>query len=142
MTDRILLLSHAGVTVTMVGVMWAVQLLVYPQFRSVPADSFVPYVNDHATRIVQLLALFAPLEVLLALVLFVARPGEVSARLALLGGLLLVVAWVATGVYYAPLHGELQAGGYDEALVDRLIITNWFRTALWSARGILALSFL
>ena len=142
MTDRILLLSHAGVTLTMVGIMWSVQLLVYPQFRSVPVDGFVPYVTDHSTKIVQVLALFAPLEVLLALLLFVLRPSGVSGAAALAGGLLLVVLWVATGFYYAPLHGELQSGGYDEALIERLIVTNWFRTVLWSARGVLSLTFL
>lgn len=139
MSDRILLLSHAGVTLTMVGIMWSVQLLVYPQFRSVPVDGFVPYVTDHSTRIVQVLALFAPLEVVLALLLFVMRPAGVSWAIALIGGLLLVALWFATGFYYAPLHGELQAGGYDEGLVERLIVTNWFRTVLWSARGVLAL---
>lgn len=142
MPDRILLLSHAGVTLTMVGIMWSIQLLVYPQFRSVPAESFVPYVADHSTRIVRVLLPFAPLEVILALLLFVVRPGQISGTSALIGGLLLVVLWIATGFFYAPLHGELQAGGYDDGLVERLILSNWVRTVLWSVRGALALSYL
>lgn len=142
MSDRILLLGHAGASVAMVGVMWTVQLVVYPQFRSVPADGFAAYVADHSVRITHVLALFAPLEVLLALLVFVLRPGGVSGSSALAGGLVLVVAWVATGLYYAPLHGELQTGGYDPDLIEQLINTNWLRTGLWTIRGVLALSFL
>lgn len=141
MSDRLLLITHAGVTMAMVGVMWSVQLVVYPQFRVVPAGDFGRYAAAHSRRIVGVLALFAPLELLLALALWVVRPGEVSGAAALVSGLLLAAAWVATGLWFAPLHGRLQAG-HDPALIERLISTNWLRTALWSTRGVLALTFL
>ncbi|MEM7275927.1 MAG: hypothetical protein AAF547_22820 [Actinomycetota bacterium] len=141
MSDRLLLLSHAGVTLVMVGIMWSVQLTIYPQFRNVPVDDFVPYVTAHATRIVVLLAPFAPLEILLALLVWIRRPEDVSGRLAFIAGLLLAIGWLSTALWYAPLHGELQSG-HDAVLIDRLIWTNWFRTALWSIRGVFALSML
>lgn len=142
MPDRLLLLSHAGVTLIMVGVMWSVQLTIYPQLRSVSAADFVPYITNHSRRMVAVLAPFAPLELLLALLVFLIRPGGVSAAMALASGGLLAVAWVATGVWFAPIHGRLQAGGHDAGLVDRLILSNWIRTALWSIRGVLALAIL
>lgn len=126
----------------MVGVIWAVQLVIYPQFRSVsPADG-AQYVADHSTRIVTVLAVFAPIEVLLALLVWLRTPGEVSATLAFVAGALLAAAWVSTAVWFAPLHGRLQDTAMDPSLVTQLIHTNWVRTVLWTARGVLALSML
>lgn len=142
MPDRLLLVSHAGATLIMVGIMWSVQLTIYPQFRSVPAEEFASYVTSHSNRIVAVLAPFAPIELVLALLLWVLRPGGISGTAAFVSGALLAVAWVATGLWYAPIHGQLQSGGYDAELIDRLILTNWLRTALWSIRGVLALRFL
>ncbi len=142
MTDRLLLVSHAGATMVMVGIMWSVQLAIYPQFRSVPASEFVPYITNHSTRIVTVLAPFAPVELLLALLVWVVRPDGTSGVLAFVSGLLLAIAWVATGLWYAPIHGQLQSGGYDAALIERLILSNWIRTALWSVRGAIALRML
>jgi hypothetical protein len=142
MDAQLLLVAHAGSTLAMVGVMWAVQLVVYPQFRSVPAESFSSYVSDHSARIVLVLIPFAPAEVVLALLLVVIRPGGVPVALLWVAGALLAAAWVATGLWYAPLHGRLQRDGYNGEEIERLIRTNWVRTGLWSARGLLALSFL
>ena len=70
------------------------------------------------------------------------RPDGVSAVVTFVAGGLLAAGWVATGLWYAPLHGRLQTEGYDARLIERLIATNWLRTALWSARGVLALALL
>ena len=139
MAAELLLLSHAGVTLVMVGIMWAVQLAIYPQFRSVPADSFVPYITEHSARIIAVLAPFAPVEIILALLVWVVRPDGTSGWVAFLAGLVLAAAWIATGLFYAPIHGRLQRLGHDQHLIERLIVTNWFRTGLWTMRGVLAL---
>lgn len=139
MPDRLLLLSHAGFTLAMVGIMWSVQLAIYPQFRAVPVDDFVPYITNHSSRIIMVLAPFAPFELILALLVWVLRPDGTSGFLAFVSGLLLAAAWIGTALWYAPMHGQLQAGGYDRDLIERLIVTNWLRTALWSARGVIAL---
>ena len=139
MSDSLLLVAHAGVTLAMVGVMWTVQLVVYPQFRSVSAADFGDYVTAHSTRIVSVLAVVAPAALALALLVFVVRPDGTSALPAFLARLLLAAAWIGTGLWYAPIHGRLQADGRDPALIERLIATNWVRSALWSARGVLAL---
>jgi hypothetical protein len=123
----------------MVGLMWAVQLVIYPQFRSVSPTDFSAYAQAHAGHMVRLLAVFAPIEVVSALLVFVVRPGEVSAVVAFVAGALLAAGWVSTALWYAPLHGRLQAEGHDRALIDRLILTNWLRTALWTVRGLIVL---
>lgn len=142
MDDQLLLVAHAGLTMAMVGVMWAVQLVIYPQFKTVPAESFNAYVTDHSARIVWLLVPFAPGEVVLSLLLVLQRPGGVSVALVWAGGILLAAAWVATAVLYVPMHDRLRRNGHDSAAIERLIRSNWLRTALWSLRGLLALYFL
>jgi len=139
LNDRLLLLAHTGATLAMVGVMWSVQLVIYPAFRSVTDGNFVSYVTIHSTRIVYVLALFAPLEVLLALALWLNPPNGVSRSLAVVAGAVLALMWVATGLYYGPFHGRLTADGGRPDLVGQLITTNWARTIGWSIRGALAL---
>jgi hypothetical protein len=36
-----------------------------------------------------------------------------------------------------PCHRRLSAG-YDDAVLDRLVRTNWYRTVAWSAGGVVA----
>ena len=131
---------HAGFTFAMFGLMLAVQFVVYPAFRRVEADSFAPYMQAHADSMVRVLAVLAPFEVILALWLFLDTPEGLSRSIVFLAGALLAVAWIATGLWFAPLHGRLQQGR-DPALIEQLIRTNWTRTVLWAARGGLALWF-
>jgi hypothetical protein len=37
-----------------------------------------------------------------------------------------------------PMHVRL-ARGYDAELIGRLVATNWLRTIVWTARGVLSL---
>jgi len=138
MEPKRLVLYHLAFTLAMVGVMTAVQLVIYPQFRSVTEADFTQYVAAHGTRITYALALFAPAEVLLALFLWMRADGTTQ-TVAFVSGALLAVAWVATAVWYGPLHGRLISQPYDAARIDQLIVTNWARTIIWWIRGGLAL---
>lgn len=133
-----LALFHLAFTLAMVGLMTAVQLVIYPQFRSVPATEFTQYVSDHGQRITYALALFAPAEVLLALFVWLRAPDSITRNVAFIAGALLAIAWVATAIWYGPLHGRLIGQPYDAARIDQLILTNWARTFIWWARGGLA----
>lgn len=142
--DKVILLGHTAATFAMVGVMWAVQLVIYPQFQSVQPENFVTYVGQHSGRISAVLAIFAPLEVLFALALWIRGSDAygLAGWATFLAGLVLAVAWVSTGLYYGPFHGQLQSGPYDPSEISHLISTNWVRTLLWTARGGFALWFL
>ncbi|MEM9735245.1 MAG: hypothetical protein AAF908_01395, partial [Pseudomonadota bacterium] len=50
---------------------------------------------------------------------------------------LLGLVWASTFFVQVPLHGKLERG-HDATLVRRLVMTNWLRTFLWTARGVLA----
>ncbi|MEY2958954.1 MAG: hypothetical protein RLZZ01_1522 [Actinomycetota bacterium] len=124
----------------MVGFIWTIQLLVYPLMAKVPAAGFVTFERFHQQRVVAVLSVFAVVEVVSAGALALVDTGTPT-WLWLTGGVVLVALWVSTGAYYAPLHGRL-ATGFDGRLHRRLVRSNWLRTALWSARGVLAATML
>lgn len=132
------LLAHLAVTWAMVGVIWTVQLLQYPVMARVPAEGFAVFELAHQRRITAVLALFAPLEIVTAAAVAVAVP-EVPRWLSIGAGAVLAAVWLATAAFYGPLHGRL-AAGFDAVLHRRLVSTNWWRTAAWTARGAAALA--
>jgi hypothetical protein len=124
---------HLCSTWTLVGLIWVIQLVVYPQFFRIGAAEFGAFHFAHCWRIGILIAPLLLIEfgsaVWLLLqgwrdVLF-----EVSAALMLVNGL-------STAVVQAPMHLKLMQG-FDAPTVRRLIWTNWVRTISWTLRGIL-----
>lgn len=138
---RTVVVGHTVFTLAMFGLMWTVQTVVYPQFRSVPAADFASYAADHNTRIVTALVLLAPAEVIFAGWLWLDTPAALNRSLVFIAGALLATCWVSTAVYFGPFHGRFQTA-YDLAEINKLISTNWLRTGLWAARAALASWFL
>lgn len=138
---RSLVVGHTAFTLAMFGLMWTVQVVIYPQFRSVAPAQFASYAADHSARIITALALLAPAEIVLAGWLLVDTPPGLSRGAVFISGALLASGWMATAFFFAPLHGKFQ-GPYNRGLVDRLVTTNWLRTILWSARAGMASWFL
>jgi len=130
------LVIQVAATWFMIGLIWMVQVVHYPLFRAIPADSFRPYEAAHTSAIGRLLILPAGIEVVSAAALVWYRPDAVPLWLVMLSGALLAAIWVATALVQARLHRRL-LDGYDIATVDRLVRTNWFRTGAWTLRGVL-----
>ena len=135
-----LLLTHVALTWAMVGFAWTIQLVQYPMMALVPPEAFPAFESVHQRRVVRVLAVFGVAEVVTAGWLFLA-PGTLPRAALLVAGMVLAVIWIATGAYFAPLHGRL-ALGFDAALHKRLVITNWIRTVLWTLRGVMVLALL
>jgi hypothetical protein len=54
------------------------------------------------------------------------------------GAALLAVIWASRFFVQVPLHAKLECG-FDPAVIDRLVATNWVRTAAWTMRALIAL---
>ena len=130
--------AHLAATGAMVGFIWTIQLLSYPMMAAVPEDGFVAYEEAHQRRVTAVLAVLAPAELVTAVAVAVVA-SDVPAWLTLGAGAILVGIWVATGAYYAPLHGRL-ASGFDPDVHRRLVATNWWRTGAWTVRGAAAIT--
>lgn len=136
MTDATwLLVVHLAATAAMTGFAWTIQLLQYPGMADVPSSAFAVFERHHQRRVVAVLALFAPLEVVTAAWIIVGEPGS---ALAWSAGLLLAAIWISTGFFFAPLHGDL-SGGFDRATHRRLVKWNWARTVGWTVRTLMAM---
>jgi hypothetical protein len=64
------------------------------------------------------------------------RPAFLTTSAAIASATLVVLIWASTGLLQVPLHNRLAANPSAET-IRRLVLSNWLRTALWSARAVL-----
>ena len=128
-----MLLIHAIITWTLLGLIWNVQIVQYPLFHHVGRETFRMYHFSHCLRIGFLVIPLMFAECLTAGWLLYAgeRRGIFISSL-----VPLALVWLSTAVFQAPTHARL-TGGYDEKLVRRLCLTNWLRTLGWTARAVM-----
>jgi len=130
--DRVvaLLLLHLVATAALAGLVWVVQLVVYPSFRLVgPTPAWAAVHAAHGRAISPVVAVPWAVQGLTLAALLV-REGPTP--LLVLTGLLALSTVLVTVAVSVPLHTRL-AQGYDDDLARRLTRTNWLRTAAWTA---------
>jgi len=117
----------------LVGLIWVIQVVAYPQFLRVRKDGFADYHLAHCWRIGLLIGPLLFVEAVTALWLLLHGQRGVAFQISL--GLI-VGNWLSTAIFQAPAHMKLMSG-FDVAVIRRLIFTNWLRTLAWTTRGIL-----
>jgi uncharacterized membrane protein len=122
----------------MLGVILVVQVVHYPLFARVGAESYTGYQRSHMRRITFVVLPAMSVELVTAVWLVVERPAAVPAWQAWAGLALVALLWAPTGLVQTPLHRRL-TDGFDAPAHRRLVQTNWLRTLGWAARGGLAL---
>jgi uncharacterized membrane protein len=131
-------LLHIAATLAMVGLIWFVQIVHYPLFSKVGRDSFRRYEMDHQRLVAWVVAPAMLTELVTAIILLWSHPLGVGDISIWLGILLLATIWLITYGVQVPQHAALVLA-YDADVQRRLVRGNWFRTAAWSARGVLVL---
>lgn len=132
------LLLNAFATFAMTGLIWFVQVVHYPLFRSVGAPGYAAYQAEHMRLTTLVVGPLMLLEAATALWLVLDRPASLPPLQAWAGLGLLAVAWLATALLSVPRHEALRRG-FDPAAHASLVATNWVRTAAWTARSLLLL---
>ena len=136
-------LAQLASTFFMTGLIWFVQIVHYPLFPLVGDQAFPRYERLHAHRtgwvvfppmLVELLTAFAALHPNL-------RPPRISPPEAILSAALVLLIWLSTALLQIPVHNTLDRTP-TPALMRRLVLSNWLRTAAWTARSALLLSML
>ncbi len=135
-TKYIFLIEMAA-TLYMCGLIWFVQIVHYPLLAAVGKDGFTEYERKHC-----IYTSFAVIPVMLtelfcAAIWFVI-PSWLLPWQYCTGFFLLLIIWGSTFFLQVPQHNKLSQG-YNEEAQQELVKTNWWRTAAWSARGILFL---
>lgn len=129
----LIVVLHLTAVAALTGLVWAVQLLVYPAFLVVgPTPAWPEHHARHSARIAAVLLVpWAVQGATLAWLLLRPPPGVPSWLVVLAAalGLGTVVHTVAVAV---PLHRRL-GSGFSRPVAERLVRTNRWRTALWTA---------
>lgn len=134
----LVLLANVASTLMLVGLIWFVQVVHYPQFACVGVDRFIQYQSEHVRLTTWVVALPMLVEAVTSAVL-VWKPPAHDLQLACWAGLsMVIVIWVSTFVFQVPGHNAL-ATGFDSNAHRGLVLSNWIRTIAWSMRGMLVL---
>ena len=135
---RLLFLAHLGSSMYMVGLIWFVQVVHYPLFASVGNLEFPYYEQRHTALTSWVVAPPMLIEGATAVLLIWFRPTSVAQWSLWAGLALLGVSWLSTAVIQVPCH-EILSKAFDPVVHQRLVSTNWLRTAAWSLHGALVL---
>lgn len=136
-----LFLIQLTATLFMTGLIWFVQIVHYPLFAAITPSELPRYARLHADRTGYIVAIPMLLELLAALSAIAPslRPSFVSRGAAILSAVLVLFLWLTTAVLQIPLHNRLGRAS-EPALIHRLVLTNWIRTATWTSRSALLLA--
>ncbi len=127
--ENLVFLAHTAATLYLVGVIWLVQLLVYPSMA---------HAGAHTSRITPVVAPAMIVELLTAIYLVFAPLETIDYRFFWGGLILALIIWASTFLLQVPLHDQL-AKGLNSNVQARLVLTNWLRTIAWTLRGALVL---
>ena len=123
-------------TLFMAGVIWFVQIVHYPLFKRASRRLFCDYITGHSRRTGLLVIPAMLAELISAILLLNQTPTFMTLEQAQIGIVLLVGVWLSTFLVQVPLHRKLR-DGYNATAVRALVLTNWIRTILWTARAAL-----
>ena len=133
-SDRTLLQAQLTATAIMTGIIWTVQCVVYPQYFHVAPENFLAYHDYHKWAISPIVVPVMLVEAGLALILFCRYRKAMDLRPWMIVNLATVgLLWLSTATLQAPMHLKLEQG-WDDTTIRQLIVSNWVRTAIWSAR--------
>jgi len=122
----------------MCGLIWFVQLVHYPLFRHLEGEQAKKYSLDNQRRTPWVVIPLMLMEMITALCLAAWPPAAIGRGMTIAGVGLILVIWGSTAGIQMPLHARLEREGHPPEVVAKLVQSNWLRTALWTARAILA----
>jgi hypothetical protein len=129
-----LLAAQLALACYLCGLVWVVQLTIYPLFARIGRAEFTAYHAAYTNRITWAVGPAMLAELALAALMVFRAP---ASPWAWTGGGLVALVWLSTACLQVPLHNRLAARGPEPALVARLAATNWLRTAAWTVRAAL-----
>ena len=138
--EKILLIMQLAATLSLTGVIWVIQFVQYPFFSYIAEENFPKYHAAYSFRITPIVAPLMIIELLTSIIFLYYPPANIDYKLLLFNLGLTAVVWTSTFFIQVPLHNQL-AAGFDAAVHNSLVNTNWIRTFAWTLRGILVLFF-
>ncbi len=133
-----LLLLHGIAGLLMTGIIWFVQIVHYPLFSEVGASGFTDYEKLHTFRTAIIVMPPMCIELITAILLITFLKGKIpmGTRIGIAG--MTWIIWALTFFIHVPQH-EVLSEGFDPAVYQSLVSTNWFRTSLWTLKSALSI---
>tara|TARA_B100001564_G_scaffold353086_1_gene361501 strand:- start:73 stop:489 length:417 start_codon:yes stop_codon:yes gene_type:complete len=115
------------------GVIWTIQIVHYPSFHYIDKLSFVNFHQFHERRISIIVMPLMILELISSVALYF---NDMLNHTFLLNLIVVGLIWCSTFFIQVPIHNILSQKK-DNAMIEKLVNTNWIRTFLWSMRMLL-----
>lgn len=130
---------HLFSTLLMAGLVWFVQIVHYPLFALAATDesAWRTYETAHQARTTLVVGPLMLAEAATAVALLLLRPAGTPMWLLVASAATVAAVWLLTFALAVPMHARL-ASGFDAGVHRALVLVNWPRTLLWTARGLLA----
>ncbi|MGB3779365.1 MAG: hypothetical protein WA960_13480 [Tunicatimonas sp.] len=132
LTTNELILINLTLSAVLTGLIWTIQVVHYPGFLGVGSEGFLAYQQQHMRTISYVVIPLMLSELAATIFLLVRHPTPHTEIY--LATAMVVIIWVTTMFVSSPLHGKLASQGYSAEIIERLVTTNWLRTAAWSIR--------
>lgn len=123
--------AQFATTWALVGLIWVVQVVIYPQMARMLPEGFASWHHAYTARISWVVVPLMGVEAILLGVWVFTEPSSIAGWFCAIS---VVIIWLSTICIQIPLHQRL-ASGWDEATIERLVVTNWIRTTAWTLKG-------
>ena len=132
--NNFVLLGHLIFTSIMTGVIWVIQIVHYPSFHFIEKELYTAFQKFHMNKISIIVIPIMLAELITGMMLFLDKSAK--SPFLIVSFVILVLIWLITGVFFSKAHNELMTG-YQELVVNQLVVMNWIRTLLWTLRLLL-----
>jgi hypothetical protein len=119
----------------MTGVIWFVQIVHYPLFSSIDESDFLSFHREHTKKTTWIVGppmMFELFSSVLALYFSVDLPLLIR----IISFSIVVLIFVSTAFIQVPIHDKLGSGKKSD-LINKLVLTNWIRTFLWTLKSLI-----
>ena len=137
--NNFVLLGHLIFTSIMTGVIWVIQIVHYPSFHFIEKELYTAFQKFHMNKISIIVIPIMLAELITGMMLFLDKSSK--SPFLIISFVILVLIWLITGVFFSKAHKELMTG-YQELVVNQLVVMNWIRTLLWTLRLLLLTYFI
>ena len=136
--NNFVLLGHLIFTSIMTGVIWVIQIVHYPSFHFIEKELYTAFQKFHMNKISIIVIPIMLAELITGMMLLLDKSSK--SPFLIISLIILVLIWLITGVFFSKAHNELITG-YQELVVNQLVVMNWIRTLLWTLRLLLLICF-
>jgi len=134
----LVLIAHLIFSSIMTGVIWIIQIVHYPSFHFIEKELYTAFQKFHMNKISIIVIPVMLAELITGIMLLFDKSSKSFFLITSL--IILILIWAITGVFFSKVHSKL-IFGYQELVVNQLVVMNWIRTLLWTLRLFFLLCF-